>query len=261
MHKSSKKTGKKTKKRQYSHLLDAAVKTQGFESYEKYLESAHWADFKQECKDAGLADRCIACHYPTVVMHHISYKRLGCEELWDVIPVCNRCHNDLHNKGKALGIPLHNPHLTFKSIWGWEDREVEYIFRYYFPHWSRDKQQALKEAREKLLGAEKKKQVATPQKKKSKNANLQKQKKKKVDKIPTRHRVVIGKDWTPEEKKYHNEAKSRGDNSPIAKLSCGFAILQGMIQKKKHIEEIAYFFDVEQQDVTDYTEKYKQYFT
>jgi hypothetical protein len=81
----------------------------GREGYDKYLESSHWIEFR---KGAFAAQRkrlgfncCEKCtedkkQLPGVilVLHHLTYERLGCELLEDVLIVCKDCHDKIHGR-------------------------------------------------------------------------------------------------------------------------------------------------------------------
>jgi hypothetical protein len=73
------------------------LKALGFHSYEAYLNSNHWIDFKKRYAAAGLSMVCAVCNITPVQLHHITYERLGCEEFIDVIPLCRTHHNALHD--------------------------------------------------------------------------------------------------------------------------------------------------------------------
>lgn len=87
-------------------LLDRQLKTLKFDSYEAYLKSPRWLAFRSQYQQAGLPKRCIACSYPKYRLHHVTYRRLGAEELGDVVPLCDRCHRDVHRFHDKHKVPL-----------------------------------------------------------------------------------------------------------------------------------------------------------
>ena len=71
--------------------------------YLAYLASPEWAAFRQTYYRTH-ARACAACEAPTFVdLHHVTYERLGRESVGDVVPLCRRCHDDVHNAHKQAG--------------------------------------------------------------------------------------------------------------------------------------------------------------
>ncbi len=60
--------------------------------YHRYLASREWALLKQQLRlrSAGKCERCVAGAYEQT--HHVTYERLGREELSDLLAVCEACH-------------------------------------------------------------------------------------------------------------------------------------------------------------------------
>lgn len=70
--------------------------------YKEYLKSKEWEQKKEErMKVDGY--RCVMCgrdmeHCRTMQVHHVSYKRLGHENIYtDLCTLCGSCHKKLHN--------------------------------------------------------------------------------------------------------------------------------------------------------------------
>ena len=60
-------------------------------AYEKYIHSNAWrrrADRRFEM-DGG---RCQVCGETATEVHHLTYDRLGSEEMSDIVSLCGRCH-------------------------------------------------------------------------------------------------------------------------------------------------------------------------
>lgn len=69
----------------------------GFRSYQAYLASQHWRDFKAYYRSSDRPQDCVLCGTPDDIhLHHTTYARLGRERLTDVIPLCSRCHVMAH---------------------------------------------------------------------------------------------------------------------------------------------------------------------
>lgn len=91
-------------------------------TYEAYLKSVHWQHFRKRYYNSklfhskthfgGINGKCVCCQEPNKILdlHHITYKRLGQEKLWDVIPACQDCHKDVHDFIKTIN-------QTKKSDW------------------------------------------------------------------------------------------------------------------------------------------------
>lgn len=77
-------------------------------TYSDYLKSNHWYNFKiryyaselfrSKIHFGGINGKCVCCQVPdqSLDIHHMTYKRLGKEKLWDVIPLCRNCHSQVH---------------------------------------------------------------------------------------------------------------------------------------------------------------------
>lgn len=68
--------------------------------YERYIQSTHWAARKRsffsrhprKCRGCGSTD--------DIQLHHGTYERMGCELDSDLFPVCQICHNFIHELHK-----------------------------------------------------------------------------------------------------------------------------------------------------------------
>lgn len=69
----------------------------GYEKYNDYLASDPWKAFKQKYKKSPETPKeCQVCGYKQIQLHHITYERLGYEELTDVVPLCQKHHYAVH---------------------------------------------------------------------------------------------------------------------------------------------------------------------
>ncbi len=70
--------------------------------YGKYLKTTHWIEIR-----ATILERdCYKCRlcgekYDILHVHHNTYKRLGHENLTDLITLCQKCHRSIHGKVTA----------------------------------------------------------------------------------------------------------------------------------------------------------------
>lgn len=90
-------------------------------SHEK---SEAWDERKQAKRDA--ADDSLTCEAQLLGcsgdydhMHHKSYQHLGCEPLWDLVPVCHHCHDVLHDKKEPETEPEKEPAaVSYEDFFG-----------------------------------------------------------------------------------------------------------------------------------------------
>lgn len=60
--------------------------------YEAYLNSNYWKWMRKTL----LPFKCLICSCAASGLHHISYRNLGYEKYNELIPLCEFCHNNLH---------------------------------------------------------------------------------------------------------------------------------------------------------------------
>jgi len=64
---------------------------------EEYLKTPEWARLRRlvMARSDGVCER---CHRKADVwnVHHLTYERLGCELLTDLVLLCRRCHQSIH---------------------------------------------------------------------------------------------------------------------------------------------------------------------
>ena len=71
--------------------------------YPLYLKSADWYLVRQlffmfsQCTCAN-----VGCDAKATQIHHASYMNVACENIEDLLPLCNRCHAHLHNQIRVL---------------------------------------------------------------------------------------------------------------------------------------------------------------
>lgn len=69
----------------------------GFD-YQRYLASREWA-LKREAVRERSGSRCEHCFRgPQQAVHHLTYERIGREQMTDLMAVCNPCHEWLSGK-------------------------------------------------------------------------------------------------------------------------------------------------------------------
>jgi hypothetical protein len=63
---------------------------------EEYQKSEHWQSVKWRYRESDYPQRCLVCGSRDYVLHHRSYARLGEEQLFDLVPLCQMHHEQLH---------------------------------------------------------------------------------------------------------------------------------------------------------------------
>lgn len=76
----------------------------GHGSYDDYLRSEHWRAFRGDV--LRRYPQCRICRGMALVVHHLTYERLGEERIEDVVALCPECHDTLHVVHRKRGIPL-----------------------------------------------------------------------------------------------------------------------------------------------------------
>lgn len=69
----------------------------GYANYEEYLAGEHWSYFKKRYRSSSYPQTCAVCGTHKSQLHHKTYRRLGCEMLQDVVPLCYAHHAAVHN--------------------------------------------------------------------------------------------------------------------------------------------------------------------
>lgn len=77
-------------------LRQIRLRELGYRNYPHYLRSAHWADVRREYQSSGLPQDCFCGETEGIQLHHMTYERVGREELADLTPVCPTCHAMIH---------------------------------------------------------------------------------------------------------------------------------------------------------------------
>lgn len=74
--------------------------------YNEYLLSPEWRELKRMVRVRCL-NVCEVCGISEVeATHHLTYKRFGNERLGDLLGVCDKCHEKIHNIKNNHLIPL-----------------------------------------------------------------------------------------------------------------------------------------------------------
>lgn len=68
----------------------------GYQGYADYIGSPHWVKVKAAYRGSELPQDCAICGCEEVDLHHLTYERVGAEELSDLSPLCRTCHDLIH---------------------------------------------------------------------------------------------------------------------------------------------------------------------
>jgi hypothetical protein len=77
-------------------FLKRALQALGYKTYRAYLRSAWWKELGDRYRASSQPQVCIVCYDPNVDLHHKTYKRLGQENLSDLLPLCRQHHEESH---------------------------------------------------------------------------------------------------------------------------------------------------------------------
>lgn len=79
----------------------------GFENYAEYLHSSHWQEVRRRWRTSSYLQACAQCGDPHYELHHLTYERIGHEDLQDLWPLCRRHHEATEagaRRGQYIGM-------------------------------------------------------------------------------------------------------------------------------------------------------------
>ena len=80
----------------HDYIISARNPEDYKERYHEYLESDEWYDIRRQVFERDNF-KCQSCCSPTnLTAHHLTYIRIGCEELDDLETLCWDCHERYH---------------------------------------------------------------------------------------------------------------------------------------------------------------------
>lgn len=68
----------------------------GFASYAEYLDSPHWRKLRVRFAASDQPQDCMCGETERLQLHHMTYERVGAEELSDLMWLCKTCHAMVH---------------------------------------------------------------------------------------------------------------------------------------------------------------------
>ena len=83
-------------------------------AYREYLSSPHWHRLRERRlrEDFHSCTRCSA--QSSLQVHHLTYDRLGCERLTDLVTLCRACHQKEH--GRDPDLPAELPESFYRRL-------------------------------------------------------------------------------------------------------------------------------------------------
>lgn len=71
--------------------------------YGEYLRSPAWRELQRATfeRDKHLCQGCRKA--PAVLVHHLTYIRVGREMLFDLVALCRKCHDQIHEQKRTNG--------------------------------------------------------------------------------------------------------------------------------------------------------------
>lgn len=97
-------------------------------TWEQYLVSSHWIEFKEKYRGSHFPQKCLGCGWRDFDLRHRTYQRLGCEELTDVAPLCSGCLELVVRHEQKTGAIPAVLHATLRSIFGWTKGYARGVF-------------------------------------------------------------------------------------------------------------------------------------
>ena len=98
---------------------------EGNEEYRKvYLRSDHWISFKTRYRrEQPWKCAIIGCENSNLDLHHLTYKRIGKEEIGDCVLLCRKHHDMVHALIEKDGVPLRRAHVIVARAEGVKPRK------------------------------------------------------------------------------------------------------------------------------------------
>jgi len=92
------------------------MQTERQKEYNEYLRTADWKSRKEKFKKLW-GNKCVMCgEEKGISMHHLNYDCLGKEKMQDIMPLCKKCHFDVHKNRLKIWIFTEEENKAFKKI-------------------------------------------------------------------------------------------------------------------------------------------------
>jgi hypothetical protein len=108
-----------------------AIRANGFDDYESYIKSGTWHRKRAEMFTAGMPTHCVICSAAPVRLHHVDYRRITKERFYDLIPVCNAHHDQIHGLLRLLNTDITNTFHIIRVMMKWSVRNLNHALEHY----------------------------------------------------------------------------------------------------------------------------------
>lgn len=90
--------------------------------YTSYMKSPAWAKKRRTYFKSKQPQGCQGCGTRKQLhLHHKTYERLGRERLTDLIPLCSKCHAEVHRGFESVG------RKQGYDLWSWTEKAVQVL--------------------------------------------------------------------------------------------------------------------------------------
>ncbi len=69
----------------------------GFKSYGDFIKSEKWLEIKKLAYSKLKKRECLFCHKESQDLHHVKYTKITSKTLTWIVPVCRKCHENIHS--------------------------------------------------------------------------------------------------------------------------------------------------------------------
>jgi hypothetical protein len=76
------------------------LKRRGFKDYGDFIQSEMWFDIKELAYLRLRKRECFFCHEDFSDLHHVKYTKITNRTLRWLVPVCRKCHENIHKNKK-----------------------------------------------------------------------------------------------------------------------------------------------------------------
>tara|TARA_B100000749_G_scaffold280556_2_gene277251 strand:+ start:29 stop:1222 length:1194 start_codon:yes stop_codon:yes gene_type:complete len=94
-------------------------------TFHSYYDSAEWSNTRRRIFQRD-ENKCQACHQDAQCVHHLLYDRLGRENDLDLISLCHRCHDEVHDRQNRLHGLLKLTPSEIKALWSQDSSDLSH---------------------------------------------------------------------------------------------------------------------------------------
>jgi hypothetical protein len=107
----------------------AGLTVRGYASYADYLASKAWRQFHGWYRRSGLPQWCLICGATNFELHHWNYAHIGQEDPCDVVPLCRKHHQRVHEHLAQHGGDVREFERHFQDVFELTETEAAARFR------------------------------------------------------------------------------------------------------------------------------------